>query len=55
MTMGEIYKDFPIRDQDTDTRQTLDLLQAWGRPGGGIVWKLVERGFTAARSWLQGR
>jgi hypothetical protein len=53
--MGEIYKDFPIRDQDTDTRQTLDMLQAWGRPGGRSVWQLVERGFKAMRFWWQGR
>ena len=52
--MGEIYKDFPIRDQDTETRQTLDMLQAWGRPGGGLVLELVERGFTALRSWWRG-
>ena len=53
--MGEIYKDFPIRDQDTETRQTLDILQAWGTPGGGIVRKLVERGFSAVKIWWQGR
>jgi hypothetical protein len=53
--MGEIYKDFPIRDQDTESRQTLDLLQCWGGPGGGFVGLLVERGFTAVRSWWQGQ
>ncbi len=53
--MGEIYKDFPIHDQDSETRRTLDMLQAWGRPGGGNLRKLVERGFSALRIWWQGR
>ncbi len=53
--MGEIYKDFPIRHQDAETRQTLDMLQGWGRPGGGIVRKLVERGSAAVRIWWRGR
>ncbi|OGB93708.1 MAG: hypothetical protein A2Z31_02695 [candidate division NC10 bacterium RBG_16_65_8] len=44
--MDELYKDFPIRNQDTDVRATLDLLQAWGAPAhersdgacGGASW-----------------
>ncbi len=28
-----VYEEFVIRDQDGDAVQTLDLLQAWGRPG----------------------
>jgi hypothetical protein len=53
--MGEIYKDFPVRDQDTETRQTLDLLQGWGTPGHGIVRGILRRGFAALNSWLRGR
>jgi hypothetical protein len=55
MVMGELYRDFPIRDQDGETPQTLDLLQAWGRPGGGVVRDLVQRGFMTLRSWWLGR
>jgi len=53
--MGEIYKDFLIRDQDPDSRQTLDMLQAWGRPGGGMVRTLLERGFRVVKTWWQGQ
>jgi hypothetical protein len=53
--MGEIYKDFPVRDQDTDIRQTLDLLQGWGLPGRGIVRGLFRRGAAFVSNWLQRR
>ena len=53
--MGEIYRDFPVRDQDTDIRQTLDLLQGWGTPGRGIVQGFLRRGFAAVSTWLRGR
>ncbi len=43
------YSGFPIRDQDGETRQTLDLLQGWGWSRGnrsGRVW--------AGPSWPSG-
>ena len=30
--IDEVYRNFPIRDQDADVRRVSDLLQAWGAP-----------------------
>jgi hypothetical protein len=40
MTVAD-YSEFPIRDQDVETRQTLDLLQGWGSSGRkSLRWRL---------------
>jgi hypothetical protein len=51
--MDELYKDFPIRDQDTDVRLTLDLLQAWAAPAREPLGRRLRLGFVAVANWLQ--
>jgi hypothetical protein len=42
--MDELYKDFVIRDQDTDVRRTLDLLKTWGSPARAPLAVRLRRG-----------
>jgi hypothetical protein len=52
MTVAD-YSEFPIRDQDVETRQTLDLLQGWGSSGReSLRWRL-GRVLVAAGNALQ--
>ena len=51
--MDELYKDFPVRDQDADLPHTLDLLQAWGAPAYEPLSARLRRGFVAAAHWLR--
>jgi len=51
--MDELYKEFPIRDQDTEVRRTLDLLQALGAPAREPLGRRLRRGFMAVANWLQ--
>jgi hypothetical protein len=36
MTVAD-YSEFPIHDQDGETRRTLDLVQGWGSTGRGSL------------------
>jgi hypothetical protein len=50
--MDDFYKDFPIRDQDTEVRQVLDLLQGWGAPAREPLGTRLRRNLAAAAAWL---
>jgi hypothetical protein len=41
--INEVYRNFPIRDQDDDVRRVSDLLQAWGAPAREPFRSLVRR------------
>jgi hypothetical protein len=45
---NDIYRHFPIRDQDNDSSRPLDLLQGWRSPG----WKRFRAHLGCALSSL---
>lgn len=47
------YSEFPIRDQDGETRQTLDLLQGWGLVARESFRSRLGRALVAIGSALQ--
>jgi hypothetical protein len=51
--MNEVYRDYPIRDQETDESRPLDLLQAWGAPSRPPFRHRVRRFVAAVATWLQ--
>lgn len=51
--MDGLYNAFLIRDQDTDLRRTLDLLQAWGAPAREPLMDRLRRRFAAVANRLQ--
>jgi hypothetical protein len=53
--INEIYRNFPIRDQDTDVRRVSDLLQAWGAPTREPLRVRVRRSLRQLAAWLAAR
>ena len=51
--MNEVYKNFPIRDQDADDRRSLDLLQAWGAPARAPLRLRLRQGLGGLARWLR--
>jgi len=51
--MNEVYRNFPIRDQKTDDRRPLDLLQAWGAPARTPLGLRVRQRLCALARWLR--
>jgi hypothetical protein len=51
--MNELYRSFPIRDQETDDRRPLDLLQAWGAPARAPLRLRLRQGLGALARWLR--
>ena len=47
------YSEFPIRDQDGETRQTLDLLQDWRPVSRGSFRARLGRALVAVGKALQ--
>jgi hypothetical protein len=47
------YSEYPIRDQDGETRRTLDLLQGWGSPGRKSFRARLGRALVALGKALQ--
>lgn len=47
------YSEFPIRDQDGETRHTLDLLQGWGSASRGSLRSRLGRALVAIGNALQ--
>lgn len=47
------YSEFPIRDQDGDTRQTLDLLQGWRPVSRGSFRSRLGRALVAVGERLR--
>jgi hypothetical protein len=47
------YSEFPIRDQDWETRQTLDLLQGWGAISRESFRSRLGRALVAIGNALQ--
>lgn len=50
--INEVYRNFPIRDQDADIRRVSDLLQAWGAPAREPVRTRVRRSLRKLAAWL---
>lgn len=50
--MNEVYRNFPIRDQDEDVRRVSDLLQAWGEPAREPLRIRVRRSVRKLVAWL---
>ena len=48
-----VYSEFPIRDQDGETRQTLDLLQEWRSVSRGSFRSRLGRALVAVGNALQ--
>ena len=48
------YSEFPIRDQDVETRQTLDLLQGWRSVGPGSFRLRLGRALVRVGNALLG-
>ena len=51
--MNEVYKNFPIRDQETDDQRPLDLLQAWGAPARAPLRLRLGQGLGGLARWLR--
>ena len=50
--INEVYRNFPIRDQDDDVRQVSDLLQAWGAPTRETFRVRLRRMLGKVVPWL---
>jgi hypothetical protein len=50
--INEVYRNFPIRDQDADVRRVSDLLQAWGAPAREPLRVRVRRSLRQLAAWL---
>lgn len=50
--IDQVYRNFPIRDQDADVRRVSDLLQAWGAPAREPVRARVRRSLRHFAAWL---
>ena len=50
--INEVYRNFPIRDQDEDVRRVSDLLQAWGAPAREPFRIRVRRSVRKLVAWL---
>lgn len=50
--INEVYRNFPIRDQDADVRRVSDLLQAWGAPARETLRARVRRHLRKVVAWL---
>jgi hypothetical protein len=50
--INEVYRNFPIRDQDDDVRRVSDLLQAWGAPAREPFRSRVRRSARKLAAWL---
>jgi hypothetical protein len=50
--INEVYRNFPIRDQDADVRRVSDLLQAWGAPAREPLPVRMWRSLAKAVAWL---
>jgi hypothetical protein len=51
--MNKAYRDFPIRNQETDHRRPLDLLQVWAASARQPLRLRLRRGVAAGAKWLQ--
>lgn len=51
--MNEAYEHFPIRDQDSDIRTLLDLLQAWGPPARNPLHARLRQSLGRVVAWLR--
>ena len=52
--INEVYRNFPIRDQDADVRRVSDLLQAWGAPAREPLRIRARRSLRKVTAWLAG-
>lgn len=50
--MNEVYENFPIRDQDSEVRTVLDLLQGWGAPLRQPLRVRLRRRLRRVVAWL---
>jgi hypothetical protein len=50
--IDEVYRNFPIRDQDADVRRVSDLLQAWGAPARKPLRIRVRRSLRQFAAWF---
>jgi hypothetical protein len=50
--INEVYRNFPIRDQDADVRRVSDLLQAWGAPAREPFGTRVRRSLRKVAAWF---
>ena len=50
--INEVYRNFPIRDQDEDVRRVSDLLQAWGAPTQEAFRARIRRRLGKVVPWF---
>jgi hypothetical protein len=50
--MNEAYENFPIREQDSEVREVLDLMQGWGAPAHEPLYVRLRRGLARVATWL---